>query len=568
MKKLLQSKYSWIYFVVLLVLVNMLASQWHSRIDLTAEKRYTLSDAAHRLLQSLDEPVTITVLMDGDLPAGFKKLQGSTRDMLQEFKEIGGSNVQYFFRKPGENLDDSSKMYLLDSLHRLGINPTNVKAQTKSGEGEEQRLVYPGVIIAYKDRIAGVDLLQGQSAVDGLNSLNNAEALLEYKLAGGIDKVKREKVPVVAYLTGNGEPLQYDVYDLIERTIKPNYGFSILPIDSEPVIPDVFNAMVIVKPQHGFSESQKLKIDQYVMRGGKVVWLLDYLYASLDSLQRSEGSFIAFDMGLNLDDILFKYGVRINPDLVQDINCAEIPLKVGMMGDRPQMQLMPWYYFPLLAAPNNNPIAKNLDYVMSQFPQSMDTVKAEGITKTVLLSSSPNARIIATPAKVELNSVKTEEDLKTFTTPFIPVAVLLEGKFNSLYTNRISSATKDSLEHVYKSPFLASSVSDNKMIVVSDGDIVTNYVSQQKGPLQMGQSAFTGYQYANREFFLNCLEYLVGNPGILETRGKDYTLRLLNRKQVEEHRSFWQMLNTGLPVLLILLFALLYSFLIRRRYTR
>ncbi|MBN8858470.1 MAG: gliding motility-associated ABC transporter substrate-binding protein GldG [Sphingobacteriales bacterium] len=567
MKKLLQSKYGWIYVVVLLALVNMFASQWHSRIDLTAEKRYTLSDATHRLLQSLDEPVTITVLMDGDLPAGFKKLQGSTRDMLQEFKEIGGSNVQYFFRKPGENLDDSAKMYLLDSLHRLGINPTNVKAQTKSGEGEEQRLVYPGVIITYKDRIAGVDLLQGQSAVDGLNSLNNAEALLEYKLAGGIDKVKREKVPVVAYLTGNGEPLQYDVYDLIERTIKPNYGFSILPIDSVSVIPDVFNAMVIVKPQFGFSESQKLKIDQYVMRGGKVVWLLDYLYASLDSLQRSEGSFIAFDMGLNLDDILFKYGVRINPDLVQDINCAEIPLKVGMMGDRPQMQLMPWYYFPLLAAPNNNPIAKNLDYVMSQFPQSMDTVKAGGITKTVLLSSSPNARIISTPARVELNSVKTEEDLRSFTTPFIPVAVLLEGKFNSLYTNRISSATKDSLEHVYKSPFLSASANDNKMIVISDGDIVTNYVSQQKGPLQMGQSAFTGYQYANREFFLNCLEYLVGNPGILETRGKDYTLRLLDRKQVEAHKSFWQMLNTGLPVLLILLFALLYSFLMRRRYS-
>jgi gliding-associated putative ABC transporter substrate-binding component GldG len=519
------------------------------------------------LLQSLDEPVTITVLMDGDLPAGFKKLQGSTRDMLQEFKEIGGSNVQYFFRKPGENLDDSSKMYLLDSLHRLGINPTNVKAQTKSGEGEEQRLVYPGAIITYKDRIAGVDLLQGQSAVDGLNSLNNAEALLEYKLAGGIDKVTREKVPVVAYLTGNGEPLQYDVYDLIERTIKPNYGFSILPIDSVPVIPDVFNAMVIVKPQHGFSESQKLKIDQYVMRGGKVIWLLDYLYASLDSLQRSEGSFIAFDMGLNLDDILFKYGVRINPDLVQDINCAEIPLKVGMMGDRPQMQLMPWYYFPLLGAPNNNPIAKNLDYVLSQFPQSMDTVKAAGITKTVLLSSSPNARIISTPAKVELNSVKTEEDLRTFTTPFIPVAVLLEGKFNSLYTNRISSATKDSLEHVYKSPFLSASANDNKMIVISDGDIVTNYVSQQKGPLQMGQSAFTGYQYANREFFLNCLEYLVGNPGILETRGKDYTLRLLDRKQVEAGKSFWQMLNIGLPVLLVLLFALLYSFLMRRRYS-
>ena len=567
MKSLFQSKYNWVFLIILLVLVNIIASQWHGRADLTAEKRYTLSKATHQLLKSLDEPVTITVLMDGDLPAGFKKLQNSTRDMLQEFKEIGGSNVQYFFRKPGENLDDSSKMYLLDSLHNLGINPTNVKAQTKSGEGEEQRLVYPGVIINYKDRVIGVDLLQGQSAIDGLNSLNNADALLEYKLAGGIDKIKKDKLPAVAYLVGNGESLQTDVYDLIERTIKPNYGFSILPIDSVPVIPNIFNAMVIVKPQHGFSEAQKLKIDQYVMHGGKVIWLLDYLYASLDSLQRSEGSFIAFDLGLNLDDILFKYGVRINPDLVQDISCTQIPLKVGMMGDRPQIQLMPWYYFPLLSAPNNNPIAKNLDYVMSQFPQSIDTVKAEGIKKTVLLSSSPNARIIATPAKVELNSVKTEEDLKTFTKPFIPVAVLLEGKFNSLFTNRISSATKDSLGNLYKSPFLSSSYDSNKMIVVSDGDIVTNYVSQQKGPLQMGQNPFTGYQYANREFFLNCLEYLVGNPGILETRGKDYTLRLLDKKQIEEHRAFWQMLNIGLPVLLILLFALVYSLLMRRRYS-
>ncbi|MBS1749045.1 MAG: gliding motility-associated ABC transporter substrate-binding protein GldG [Bacteroidetes bacterium] len=567
MKSLFQSKYNWVFLIILLVLVNIIASQWHGRADLTAEKRYTLSKATHQLLKSLDEPVTITVLMDGDLPAGFKKLQNSTRDMLQEFKEIGGSNVQYSFRKPGENLDDSSKMYLLDSLHNLGINPTNVKAQTKSGEGEEQRLVYPGVIINYKDRVIGVDLLQGQSAIDGLNSLNNADALLEYKLAGGIDKIKKDKLPAVAYLVGNGESLQTDVYDLIERTIKPNYGFSILPIDSVPVIPNIFNAMVIVKPQHGFSEAQKLKIDQYVMHGGKVIWLLDYLYASLDSLQRSEGSFIAFDLGLNLDDILFKYGVRINPDLVQDISCTQIPLKVGMMGDRPQIQLMPWYYFPLLSAPNNNPIAKNLDYVMSQFPQSIDTVKAEGIKKTVLLSSSPNARIIATPAKVELNSVKTEEDLKTFTKPFIPVAVLLEGKFNSLFTNRISSATKDSLGNLYKSPFLSSSYDSNKMIVVSDGDIVTNYVSQQKGPLQMGQNPFTGYQYANREFFLNCLEYLVGNPGILETRGKDYTLRLLDKKQIEEHRAFWQMLNIGLPVLLILLFALVYSLLMRRRYS-
>lgn len=566
MKKLIQSKYSWLLVLAAIVLVNYIASQIHTRVDLTSEKRYTISNATRSLLKSLDEPATITVLLDGDLPAGFKKLQGSTRDMLQEFREIAGNNIQYYFRRPGDNLNDTAKFILIDSLQRMGINATNVRAQTKKGEGEEQRLVYPGIIIEYKDRVAAVDLLKGQSSVDGINSLNNAEALLEYKLANTLDKVMQDSVPVVGYLTGNGEPLNYEVYDLIENTIKPNYGFSMLPIDSVPVIPGFFHAMLIVKPKLGFTESQKLKIDQYVMRGGKVFWLVDKLFATQDSLRRSEGSFIAFDMGLNLDDILFKYGVRINSDIVQDLNCTEIPQVVGMIGDRPQMQLMPWAYFPLLSSNNNNPVAKNLDYVLSQFPQSIDTVKAQGINKTILLATSPNARIVSTPAKVELNSVKNEEDLKTFTSANVPVAVLLEGQFNSLYTNRISAATKDSLSGMYKAPFLPAAAEANKMIVVSDGDIVTNVVSQQKGPLQMGQNEYTGYAYANKEFFLNCMEYLIGNPGILETRGKDYTLRLLDKKKVEESRSTWQMINLVLPSACIILFAFIYAYIKKRKY--
>ncbi len=548
------------------MLINWLASQWHARLDLTAEKRYTISSSTRQLLESLDEPVTVTVLLDGDLPAGFKKLSGSTRDMLEEFREISGSNIQFFFRQPGQGMDDTLKAELIDSLHSMGINPTNVRARTKEGEGEEQRLVYPGVIFEYKDRVSAVDLLQGQSSVDGINSLNNAEALLEYKLAGAIDKIRRDKVPVVAYLTGNGQPQGYEVYDLIEKTIKPNYGFSILPIDSVPVIPDVFDALLIVKPLTGFNEEQKLKIDQYIMRGGKVVWMIDKLYASLDSLQRSQGSFIAFEIGLNLDDLLFKYGVRINADLVQDLNCTQIPLAVGSMGNRPQLQLMPWVYFPLLSSPNDNPISKNLDYVLSQFPQSIDTIKAEGIDKTILLASSVNTRILSTPAMVELNSVKNEEDMKAFTTVHVPVAVLLEGKFSSLFTNRITSAAKDSLGDLYHSPFRPDAGSSNKMIVISDGDMVTNFVSQEKGPLQMGENPFTHYQYANKEFFLNCMEYLVGNPGILETRGKDYTLRLLDKKQVDESRSSWQALNIILPVVLVILFALIYAAVNKRRY--
>lgn len=564
MRKLFKHRYGWLIVLVLLVIVNLLASQWHNRIDLTAEKRYTISSATKDLLRSLEHPVNVTVFLDGEMPAGFKKLAGSTRDMLQEFKEIGGNKIQYYFRQPGEGLNDSLKMELIDSLQRMGISPMNVRAQVKQGEGQEQRLVYPGAILEYDDRVIGVNLLQGQSSVDGLNSLNNAEALLEYKLAGGIDKLRRDTVPVIGYLVGNGQPQNLEVYDLIQNTVKKEYGFSMLPIDSVPVIPDFLDALLVVKPRQAFSEAQKLKLDQYVMYGGKVVWLIDNLYASLDSLQRSQGNFIAFDMGLNLDDILFKYGVRINLDLLQDLNCTQIPFAVGMMGDKPQMELMPWTYFPLLASPNDNPIAKNLDYVLSQFPQSIDTVESNGIHKTVLLASSSEAKVSSTPARVDVNSAKTEEDLKTFNKSNIPVAVLLEGQFNSLYSNRISNATKDSLADLYKQPFKSSA--SNKMIVISDADIVTNAVSQQQGPLQMGENVYTHYKYANKEFFTNCLEYLVGNADILETRGKDYTLRLLNKQKLETDQAFWQWINIGLPVVLIMVFAFVYTAVLKRRY--
>ncbi|MBX2922829.1 MAG: gliding motility-associated ABC transporter substrate-binding protein GldG [Chitinophagaceae bacterium] len=566
MQKILYSKYGWLYVLAGLVIINLLAAQWHSRIDLTAEKRYTISQATRNLLHSVKEPVTVTVFLEGDMPAGFKKLAGNTRDMLQEFKEIGGNHIQYYFRKPGEGMNDSSKMVLIDSLQRMGIHPTNVKAQVKRGEGEEQRLVYPGAVIEYQDRVVGVNLLKGLDMTGGLESLNNAEALLEYKLAGSIDKVMRDTVPVIGYLTGNGQPQNLAVYDLIQGTIKQEYGFGWLPIDSVPVIPDVFDALLVVKPQAGFSDAQKLKLDQYVMNGGKMVWLIDNLYASLDSLRRTQGNFIAFDMGLNIDDLLFKYGVRINPDLVQDLTCSQVPMAVGSFGDRPQLQLIDWTYFPLLTSPNNNPIAKNLDYVLAQFPQSLDTVQSPGVQKTILLATSGNSRITSTPAKVELNSAQTEDDIRTFNREKIPVAVLLEGQFSSLFANRISLALKDSLANIHKKPFRASTEGSNKMIVVSDADIVTNEVSQSQGPLEMGENPFTHYRYANKEFFLNCLEYLVGNPDILKTRGKDYTLRLLDKKKTEENRSFWQMIAIAGPVALVILFAVIYIAVMRKRY--
>jgi ABC-2 type transport system permease protein len=566
MKKLMNAKYWWLYVVAVVVLINYLASIVHYRIDLTSEKRYTLSPPVKKLLSSLGDKVNIEVFLAGDLPADFRNLRNSTEELLQEFKENGNNNIQYRFRKPGEGLGDTAKQNLLLYLDSAGIRPTNVKVQTKSGESQEQRLVYPGAMISCNGKIFPVDLLQGQDMSGGLQTLNIANALLEYKFGNAIQKVTQEHAPVVGYLAGNGEPLSYNVFDLIERTLKPNYGFGFVPIDSLKTIPQEFNAILIVKPTTPFNDRQKLKLDQYVMHGGKIIWMIDNLYAEMDSLMRSQSDFIAFDRGLNIDDQLFKYGVRINQDLVQDLQCDKLPLTVGNYGDKPQMQLVPWPYFPLLSSYNDNPISQNLNTVLSIFPNSLDTVEAAGIKKIVLLASSANARTLSTPAIVSLNSVRTQDDIKTFNKKNIPIAILLEGKFQSLYANRLSSSMADTLANIYKQPFLREAQQDNKMIVIADADIAANVVTQNDGPLTMGTNQFTKTQYANKDFIVNAIEYLVNPSGILSARSKTLTLRLLDPAKIETEKTQWQILNMGLPVILIICFAFIYQALRNKKY--
>lgn len=549
--------------LLIIVAVNFIASSVHFRADLTAEKRYTLSKPTVNLLQKLNDKVDITVFLAGEMPAGFKNLANSTGELLSEFKEYGKSSIQYKFEKPGEGLDDSAKVAFQNSLHAMGLNPTNIKAQAAQGEAQEERLVYAGALVNYKDRSVAIDLLQGQAA-GGLDALNNAEALLEYKFASAIQKITTDSVPLVGYLTGNGEPLTYNFYDLIERTLKQNYAFNFLNIDSVPLVPPVFSALVIVKPTVRFTDEQKLKLDQYVMQGGKIIWFIDKLYAEMDSLMRSKSDFVAFDRDLNLEDLLFKYGVRVNQDLVQDLQCEKMPLVVGSMGNQPQVEFLPWPYFPLLTSYSGHPISKNLDNVLSVFPNSIDTVKAAGIRKTIILSTTDNSRVLSTPAIVSLNTVKTEDDLKTFNKSRIPVAVLLEGTFNSLYANRISTGMADTLNR-YGYPFRPASI-ETKMIVVSDADIVGNVVTQEEGPLPMGTNQFNKYRYANKDFFLNSLEYLVDPSGILETRSKDFTLRLLDPKKVAESHTKWQVINVGLPVLLVVLAGSVFQYIRRRKY--
>jgi gliding-associated putative ABC transporter substrate-binding component GldG len=286
----------------------------------------------------------------------------------------------------------------------------------------------------------------------------------------------------------------------------------------------------------------------------------------MDSLMRTQSDFVAFDRGLNLDDQLFKYGVRINQDLVQDLQCDKLPLAVGNFGDKPQLQLVPWTYFPLLSSYTDHPIAKNLNLVLSIFPNSMDTVEAAGVRKTVLLATSDHSRTLNTPAIVSLNSVRTEDDIKTFNRQHIPIAVLLEGRFTSAFANRISSAAADSLSKIYKQPFLSAASMENKMIVISDADIAANVVTQNEGPLPMGMNQFTKTQYANRDFVVNCIEYLTNTSGILSARTKTFVLRLLDPAKIEDEKTKWQLINVGLPVLIILAFAFVYQAIRNKKY--
>jgi ABC-2 type transport system permease protein len=566
MNKLLSSKYWWIYLLLILIGINYLASGLHYRLDLTEERRYTLSEPTKRLLRNLDDRVSITFFLDGEMPAPFKKLSNESKELLQEFKELGKSNIQLKFGRPGDGLNDTARINFINYLtDTLGLKPTNVQVQASAGESQEERLVYPGAVIAYKDNEIAVNLLEGQSMTGGYQTLNNAEALLEYRFASAIQRVTTDSVAVVGYLLGNGQPQTYNVYNLIENTLKPRYGFGFVPIDSFAVLPQEFDALMIVKPTTPFNDDQKLKIDQYIMNGGKVIWLIDKLYAEMDSLVRTQSDFVAFDRNLNLDDILFKYGVRINPDLVQDIKCDKLPQVVGNFGDKPQVELIPWPYFPLLSSYSDHPISKNLDDVLSIFPNSIDTVKTEGINKTVLLATSSASRSLSTPAIVTLNSAKTKEEISTFNRRNIPVAMLLEGTFSSLYSNRLSRSKADSLNAVGH-PFRNNSVSKNKMIVISDADIVSNVFTQKDGPLAMGENQFTNYKYANQDFILNSIEYLTNPSGILEARAKDFTLRLLDPKKVDSSKLQWQTLNIIVPMAMITLFGIIYQYIRRRKY--
>jgi ABC-2 type transport system permease protein len=572
MKFPLNKKWWLLIIIVAMVLVNYLASVFHKRIDLTNEKRFTISTPVKKILKNIDEKMEIKIFLRGDIPAGFKKLSLSAQELLQEFKEYSNGNIHYKIISADEKVPGTERTYA-DTLSSLGIVPINLKVQLK--EGEQSQYIYPSALVNYQNKLQPVNLYSGSNTFITVPELNNAEALLEFNFANAIEKIIENKKPMVAYAVGNGEPTGPNVYDLVENVLKKNYNLFMMDLAKEPVIPDTFKLLMIIKPTLTFTDAEKLRIDQYVMHGGKLLCFIDRLNAEVDSLQM-KNEVIAYDRNLNLQDLFFKYGVRINPDLLMDLQCDFLPFNVnvspnGAAGQgKDQFEFLHWNYFPLFESKQNSVINKNLGLVAGRFVNTIDTVSAPGIKKTILLSSSSNSRTIETPALISGSENRNAPVDAAFNKKDLIAGVLLEGKFTSLYKNRVSRNEMDSL-NFYGTPFQPENIKDNKMIIVSDGDIALNGI--YKGQLlPMGVNSYTvgtqyEYQFANRRFVENCLEYLINNAGLSEAKSKDYKLRLLDPKKTDEQRGFWEILNLLLPVFIILIFGVIYQWWRKRKYT-
>ena len=567
----------------LLVLVALiLGSQLFTvRLDLTEDKRFTLSPSTIKMLSETDSTIRVEVFLTGELPADYKKLSIAVKDVLDEFNVPASGRIEVTFKKPGEDLEqDSLKAMLYDSLARMGVPFEKTSIVSEEADITTNQLIIPAALVYYKksQRPVVVDLRSSKKVYRQFNVINEepqedveatrnaAEALLENKFAVAIDKLTRKSVPTVAYVVGNGEPTDFTVNDLGE-SLRNDYRLGVFDLKQGYPDASIIQTLIIVKPTQPFSEEDQLKLDQYVMNGGHIIWFIDKLYAELDSLKRTEGQYTAFDRGLGLDELLFKYGVRINPDLLQDLNCSKIPLVVGKNPDGSiRMQRMPWPYYPFLNSRTPNPVSQNLDRVLPIFPSSIDTVMARGIQKTILLATDTNSRRVSSPAIVSLNSVQREEDLYSFNQSYVPVAVLLEGQFNSLFANRLPQGVMDSVQRVTGKPFLKTAVKAGKQIVVSDADIVTNAISNTTGPLPMGMIPMENYRFANREFFLNSIDYLSSDKQLFESRNKTVVLRLLNKQKVKEQKMRWQLFNTALPVTFVLLTGAVFQGWRRRKY--
>ncbi|MBL7827444.1 MAG: gliding motility-associated ABC transporter substrate-binding protein GldG [Saprospiraceae bacterium] len=552
-------------FCGILLFVNILANSFYTHFDLTEEKRFTLTKPTRALLNGLKDQIYVQVLLDGEFPAGFKRLQTATREILDDFRSETGF-LDYQFEDPSagtiEEVNGRRK-----ALSEQGIQPMTLRV---ADQGEStQKLIYPFAIFRFGSRQVIVRLLENESAsLSPEEVINNSVTLLEYKFANAINKILAPAKKGILFTEGHGELNQTQVSDL-NRSLRAFYDTGRLNLDSVVQInPDHCALLIIAKPVSGFSEKDKFKVDQFVMNGGQVLWLIDRLSAGLDSMAIAS-RFVPSDYPLNIEDMLFKYGARIQPDLVLDLECSKIKLVIGQVAPgQPQFDLFPWYYHPAVRPVSKHPIVKNLDRVDLHFCSSIDTIRTKTpVKKTVLLSSSRYSRVQFSPIDLNFDILRYQADPAKFDKGSQAVSVLLEGTFPSVFENKVSEEMLTGLQKL-NIPFRTASV-PTRMMVVSDGDVAANHVRNgEDGPewLPLGFNHMDRVTYANKDFLLNAVEYLIDPTGVIEARSKEVKLRLLDTVRAKQEQTKWRIVNLGVPLMLLGAFGWFFNWRRKRKY--
>jgi ABC-2 type transport system permease protein len=557
------------------VVINIISSYLFTRLDLTSEKRYTLSDETEKILKNLDDIVFFRVYLEGEFPAGFKRLRNETRELLDEFRAYN-KNIQYEFINPSASEDPTERNDTYQLLMQQGLNPTNLQVKTKSGL--DQQVIFPGALISYRNKEMPIELLDAQISVPPEAVLNNSIQNLEFKFASAIQKLSRKVKPSIAFIEGHGELSYRETFD-ITTTLQSDYIVDRISLDGQVntlvkrtladsinetyAMQPKFSAIVIAKPDSVFSEKDKFILDQYIMIGGKVLWLIDPVLTSMDSIQMSEST-VAVEKTLNLQDMLFNYGVRINKDLIMDLNAMPIPIRTGQMGNQPQIDFFPWFYFPVVTPMSQHPIVRNLNTIKTQFVSSIDTVAAANIKKTILLRTSAYSRKVNVPAVISLAIIREEPDRRMYQGPPATIGVLLEGRFTSNFRNRVPPEIAESREIGFREYSVPTG-----MIVIADGDIVLNQFKIPEGnPLPLGYDQFTRETFGNKTLILNALNYLTDGPGLVSIRSRELKLRLLDKTKISANRVVWQMVNILLPVIVVIIAGKLLIWRRKRKFAR
>lgn len=544
----------WIINMVLLaVLINILANLFSFRLDLTEEKRYTIKDQTIDLLQSLDEEVYVEVYLGGELNAGFRRFRKSIEETLEEFSIRSGNRVRYTFTDPATAMGQQARNEFMADLAARGIQPTNV-VDKKDGQRVE-KIIFPGALISYGGFETGVMLLKGNKTASSEEVINQSIEGIEFELANAIFKLANIDRKLIGFVDGHGELDSLEVAAFNNQLLE---FYDVFRVDlSRPNDLARYDVLIVAKPKNQYSPLEKYKLDQFIMGGGKVMFLIDKLDASMDSASRED--YFAFPYRHNLDDQLFRYGARINLDLVQDQNAALYPIVTGQVGGKPNMQLIDWPYFPLISNYPDHPVTRNLDAILTRFVSSIDTVKAEGVTKTPLLFTSRYARTVGAPVNISVNQLRNMSAAQ-FDKSNIPIAYLLEGKFTSLYKNRFLPEGADSTGFRGDGAF-------SRIVVVADGDIARNAINPRTGqPQDLGFDPFSNYTFANRDFLMNALAFLTDEEGLIQTRNKQIKIRPLDRQRIQSEKAFWQIVNIALPLVLLIAFGVARSFIRKRKY--